>query len=55
MKKCCQCHKTDRQEQMQIHGFDGDFIHKDCASKLEKEMDRVANMTDEEFENWMLS
>ena len=35
-------------------GYDGDKIHKKCEKNIEKACDRINNMTDEEFEKYLL-
>lgn len=53
--KCTFCHKQINivREKYELFGMDGDFIHKDCKPKIKEEMDKVANMSDSEFYNWM--
>ena len=55
--KCTFCKQeiNTYKEKYELFGLDGDFIHKDCRSKIEKEMDKLANMSDNEFYGWMMS
>lgn len=50
----CQQVLTDDDEK-ELFGLDGDFIHKKCRSKLNCAIDFVNNMSDEEFELWVLN
>ena len=48
---CIVCEKviTDDDEK-ELIGCDGDFIHKRCKKDWDKQCERINNMTDEEFE-----
>ena len=51
--KCSACKKEIRGNGILI-SCDGDFVCDDeCKKKFYNEMDRVCNMTDEQFESWM--
>lgn len=45
---------TDDDEK-ELLGCDGDFIHKRCRKDWDKQCERINNMTNEEFEKWFLS
>ena len=52
---CTQCRKEINKcsEPYEIWGCDGDFIHIACIPAAHKEMDFIADCSDEEFYNWM--
>lgn len=52
---CCHCNKEikEHSEEYELFGCDGDFIHKKCRPEINKEMDRLGNMSDKEFYKWM--
>lgn len=53
---CFICGNTiSDEEQKELFGFDGDFIHKKCAKNKDKAIDVINNMTDEQFEKWLLN
>lgn len=53
--KCIYCQREiEYEEDHQIHGVDGDFIHTACVPKWESQCKRINEMTDEEFKSWML-
>mgnify|MGYP000909563421 CR=1 FL=1 len=52
--KCIHCGKEiEYNEPYEWFGLDGDFIHKTCRLKIDKEMDDLANMNNEEFYKFM--
>lgn len=52
---CFVCGKTiTDDDERELFGMDGDFIHKKCAPNVNKAMEVINNMTDEEFERWLL-
>lgn len=52
--KCCVCNKEIKPgEKYKPFGCDGNFIHSDCKPILEKGMEIIKNMSDEEFANWI--
>ena len=53
--KCIICgNEIEDGEDRMLFGVDGDFMHKRCQSKWEKFMDRINNMSDAEFDNYLL-
>lgn len=53
--ECSMCgEEIKHNEEYEIFGLDGDFIHKKCRAKANEEMDTIANMNDEEFYKWMM-
>ena len=53
----CVCCKREIKEWECKHenfGCDGDFIHKECRPIMNKKMDNLANMSDNQFYNWMI-
>ena len=38
----------------ELHGYDGDKIHKHCKSKCEEIYNAIDNMTDDEFTNYLI-
>ena len=55
--KCCICNKEiyPYLEEYQPLGYDGDMIHKECMPKWEKFIQKIDNMTDQEFSVWLTS
>lgn len=53
--KCTYCRKeiNEYKEEYELFGCDGDFIHKKCKPLINKEMDRLATMSNKEFYSWM--
>ena len=53
--KCVYCEKEidPVKEDYEPFGIDGDFIHKECKPNIEKAMDKIANMSDKEFAEWI--
>lgn len=55
--KCCMCNKEIYPclEEYQPLGYDGDMIHKECMPKWDKLIQKIDNMTDQEFSVWLTS
>lgn len=58
MCKCVHCQEKidpewDNPSEFESIGYDGDFIHKRCKEPYQKKMERVINMSDAEFMNWL--
>jgi hypothetical protein len=52
---CFVCGKTVTEDDEFIwHGLDGDKIHKRCEKNLQNAYDCINNMTDEEFNKYLL-
>lgn len=52
---CSVCgNKIEEGEDMLLLGMDGDFMHKRCQPMWEKIKDRINNMSDVEFYNYLL-
>lgn len=55
MGTCFVCGKeVTKNDEFEWFGCDGDKIHKSCECNLEKAYDRVNNMSDKEFVNYLL-
>ena len=56
MSKCiiCGCEIIPTNMDSEIYGCDGDQIHIKCKDKLSDHYDKINNMTDMEFKNWMM-
>lgn len=53
--KCIYCDKKIKyDEPHRPLGLDGDFIHTECIPKWEKQCERINNMTDSEFKDWLV-
>lgn len=50
---CCKQEIKLCQGKHELFGCDGDFIHKECRSTMNKRMNNLANMSDKQFYNWM--
>lgn len=52
--KCCYCGKEiNYYEKYDTFSVDGDFIHEECKKPQQSEMDKVLNMSKNEFEHWL--
>lgn len=57
MSKCSCCGKeidTEWEIGFEWYGLDGDVIHTKCKNNQAKKIERINNMTDKEFEIYML-
>jgi hypothetical protein len=56
MHKCFVCGKqvTEKDEFIWF-GLDGEKIHKNCEKNVQKAFDKINNMTDDEFSEYLLS
>ena len=57
MSKCVHCNKhidTEWDTNFEHYGLDGDVIHKDCKEGRTKEITKINNMSDKEFNGYML-
>ena len=53
--KCIQCGEeiNEIKDKYKLLTIDGDFIHIACEKDWNKDIDRINNMTDKEFESYM--
>lgn len=53
---CSHCNKeiNTYSESYELFGMDGDFIHTGCREGITKQMDKIANMSDDEFYNYVI-
>ena len=55
MCKCIICNREIKDtDAYEMHGYDGDKIHKVCKSKWEAIYNAIDNMTDDEFTNYLI-
>ena len=55
MYTCCICGKEVKDtDEFVWFGLDGDKIHKKCEVNKDKFYDKINNMTDEEFKDYLL-
>ena len=52
-KKCLICNKSIGLDDWLWHGLDGDKIHKKCKKNEQTFYNKINNMTNEEFSNWL--
>ena len=53
--KCIVCgNRIEDGEDRMLVGMDGDFMHKRCQAKWERFKDRINNMSDAEFHDYLL-
>ena len=54
MGSCIVCgRKIHNNEESELYGCDGDRIHKSCISDLQKVYDKINNMSDTDFHNFI--
>lgn len=52
---CFVCKNVIRNDESRVlFGYDGDFIHTSCEKEKDKAMEKIDNMTDEEFRKYLL-
>ena len=52
--KCSYCNKEIKHDDnYELFGYDGGFIHKECIPKMQELIREINFMSDEEFINWI--
>ena len=52
--KCCYCNKElKHSDNYEPFGCDGDFIHVKCLPQMEKYMNKINSMSDDDFIRWI--
>ena len=55
MCKCIICNGEIKDtDEYELHGYDGDKIHKNCKPKCNEIYNAIDNMTDDEFTNYLI-
>jgi len=54
-QNCCFCHKpiTDIYDS-DYFGLDGDLIHIHCQEAMNKQIEQINNMSNDEFKQWLM-